>query len=70
MFCRWKGFKSGFLDVAGFDALGTNPQSDSPAVSDGSHLLKIGIPTGLGFIVSVAYIISYCRPFPAYIAYF
>jgi hypothetical protein len=45
-------------DAAAADASGANHNSLDPAVDERAHLLQIGLPSALGLVVRVAYVIS------------
>jgi hypothetical protein len=65
-----KGFLHGFFNKAGFDTAGTGLDFDGLAVFHTLDALKVGIPALLGFIVSMADIITNKRFFATDIAYF
>jgi hypothetical protein len=65
-----KGSLSGFFNKAGFDAAGACLDFDVLTVPDTLDALKIGIPAFLGFIVSVADVVTGERSLATDIAYF
>jgi hypothetical protein len=60
----------GFLHTARLDAGRAYPESNSMAIPDGFHFLKIGVPPFSGFVVSMAHVATQAGPFPTDIAYF
>ncbi len=65
-----KGFLHGFCHKAGFDAAGAGLDFYGLTVFDTFDALKVGVPSFLGFIVSVADAITDKRFFATDIAYF
>ena len=47
-----------FLDLSGFQTLGTNPHATHCSVDDGSDTLQVRIPTSLGQIVSMRDVVA------------
>ena len=65
-----KGFFHGLFNKAGFDAAGAGLDFYGLAILDTLDALKVRIPAFLGFIVSVADIVTDKRFFATDIAYF
>lgn len=65
-----KGFLCGLFNKAGFDATGAGLDFYGLTVFDALDALKVGVPAFLGFIVSVADIVTDKRFFATDIAYF
>ena len=55
----------GFLNAAGFQALGADADSSGSPVDIGADPLKIGAPLAPGPIVGMGNVVPELRPFPA-----
>jgi len=51
--------------VAGTDAASTGFNGFYTAIADSSDLLKVGVPNGTGFVVSMAYVVAKAWAFTA-----
>lgn len=65
-----KGFLHGLFNKAGFDTAGTGLDFDGLTIFDTLDALKVGVPAFLGFIMSVADVVTDKRLFATDIAYF
>ena len=53
--------QGGLDDLAGFDALGADPNALDAAIHHGAHPLQIGQPAAFGQVVRVAHIVTVAR---------
>lgn len=58
----------GLYNGAGTDAPAASPYLLDLAVFDSADCLKVRVPSPLGLVMGMAYIVTECRPFPANVA--